>query len=93
VYCATNIIGGRNVGSRIVSFLPLSHVVAELIDIVISVKYGINVFFALPDALQGSLVETLKEVRPTVFFTVPRIWEKMEEKMKIMMGQNGFPKK
>ncbi|NWR23726.1 ACBG2 ligase, partial [Emberiza fucata] len=31
---------------------------------------------------RGSLVETLREVRPTAFLGVPRVWEKMEEKMK-----------
>lgn len=32
--------------------------------------------------LQGSLVDTLKEARPTAFMGVPRVWEKMQEKMK-----------
>ena len=31
---------------------------------------------------QGSLVDTLREVRPTTFFGVPRVWEKIYEKMK-----------
>ena len=31
---------------------------------------------------QGSLVNTLKEARPTAFMGVPRVWEKMQEKMK-----------
>lgn len=31
---------------------------------------------------QGSLVNTLKEVRPTAFMGVPRVWEKMQEKMR-----------
>ncbi|XP_057277217.1 long-chain-fatty-acid--CoA ligase ACSBG2 isoform X2 [Pezoporus wallicus] len=30
----------------------------------------------------GTLVETLREVRPTSFLGVPRVWEKMEERMK-----------
>lgn len=28
------------------------------------------------------MVDTLREVRPTAFLGVPRVWEKMEEKMK-----------
>ncbi|KAF5911616.1 hypothetical protein HPG69_008215 [Diceros bicornis minor] len=32
--------------------------------------------------LQGTLVSTLQEVKPTVFLGVPRIWEKMQEKIK-----------
>jgi long-chain-fatty-acid--CoA ligase ACSBG len=54
-----------------------------VIDIIASMIYGIQVFFASPDALQGSLVETLKEVRPTFFFSVPRVWEKLEERMRV----------
>lgn len=50
---------------------------------------GAHVFFAAPDALAGSLVETLKEVRPNFFFSVPRVWEKMEEKMKQTAAQKG----
>lgn len=47
-------------------------------------------FFADPSALQGSLVETLKEVRPTFFFSVPRVWKKIDEKLKEVAAQNGW---
>jgi len=47
-------------------------------------------FFADPSALQGSLVETLKDVRPTFFFSVPRVWEKIDEKLKEVAAQNGW---
>ena len=33
-------------------------------------------------ALKGSLVETLKEARPTMVLGVPRVWEKMMEGIK-----------
>lgn len=39
---------------------------------------------------QGSLGATLKEVRPTAFLGVPRVWEKMQEKMK-EIGKNASP--
>lgn len=66
----------------VVSYLPLSHVAAQMVDIWVTMKVGGATFFAQPDALKGSLVNTLKEVRPTAFMGVPRVWEKMQEKMK-----------
>ncbi len=72
---------------RMVSFLPLSHIAAQLLDIHGAIMWGYCVHFAKPDALKGSLVETLKEVEPTVFFGVPRVWEKIQEKM-MEVGKN-----
>jgi long-chain-fatty-acid--CoA ligase ACSBG len=42
---------------------------------------GYQVYFAQPDALKGSIGVTLKEVRPTIFFGVPRVWEKIYDKL------------
>lgn len=35
----------------------------------------------------GTLVSTLKEAQPTIFFGVPRVWEKIREKM-VMIGKS-----
>ncbi|XP_034036051.1 long-chain-fatty-acid--CoA ligase ACSBG2 isoform X2 [Thalassophryne amazonica] len=66
----------------VVSYLPLSHIAAQMVDIWITMKVGGVTHFAQPDALKGSLVTTMREVRPTAFMGVPRVWEKMQEKMK-----------
>ncbi|XP_061635857.1 long-chain-fatty-acid--CoA ligase ACSBG2 isoform X2 [Phyllopteryx taeniolatus] len=66
----------------VVSYLPLSHIAAQMVDIWVTMRVGGVTHFADPDALKGSLVNTLKEVRPTAFMGVPRVWEKMQEKMK-----------
>ncbi|NWX75377.1 ACBG2 ligase, partial [Alca torda] len=66
----------------VVSYLPLSHIAAQMSDIWSAMAFGAQVFFAQPDALKGTLVDTLRDVRPTAFLGVPRVWEKMEEKMK-----------
>ena len=74
---------------RIVSYLPLSHVAGQISDIVNNITNKACIYFARPDALQGSLVETLWKVRPTQFTAVPRIWEKFEEKIKAVGSKNG----
>ncbi|XP_073910522.1 long-chain-fatty-acid--CoA ligase ACSBG2 [Castor canadensis] len=66
----------------VVSYLPLSHIAAQMMDMWIPIKIGALTFFAQPDALRGTLVRTLQEVRPTAFLGVPRVWEKMHESIK-----------
>jgi long-chain-fatty-acid--CoA ligase ACSBG len=45
--------------------------------------------FAQPDALtHGTLVETLREARPTEFIGVPRIYEKMRDLIKDQMRES-----
>jgi len=65
-----------------VSYLPLSHVAATITDIYLALYGGGTVWFADKTALQGSLVDYLKECRPSIFIGVPRVWEKMEERIK-----------
>uniref|UniRef100_A0A8C5V6N5 Long-chain-fatty-acid--CoA ligase ACSBG2 n=2 Tax=Microcebus murinus TaxID=30608 RepID=A0A8C5V6N5_MICMU len=66
----------------VVSYLPLSHIAAQMLDIWIPMKTGALTYFAQPDALRGSLLTTLQEVKPTVFMGVPRIWEKLHDTVK-----------
>jgi len=77
----------------IVSYLPLSHIAAQLADIYITMTVGAKTAFADRDALKGSLVKTLGEVRPTVFLAVPRVWEKIHEKMMAIGAQTTGLKK
>jgi long-chain-fatty-acid--CoA ligase ACSBG len=66
-----------------ISYLPLSHIAAQMLDLHQPLETGCQLYFAQPDALKGSLGATLKEVRPTIFFGVPRVWEKIYGKCSI----------
>ncbi|XP_043283439.1 long-chain-fatty-acid--CoA ligase ACSBG2-like isoform X2 [Venturia canescens] len=73
----------------VVSYLPLSHIAAQIVDIMVPMAVAATVYFADKNALKGSLVETLLVARPTAFLGVPRVWEKIYEKMMAVARSNG----
>ena len=70
-----------------ISYLPLSHSAAQMIDLFMPMAAQATVYFADRNALKGSLVNTLREVRPTFFFGVPRIYEKIQEKVSFLLTE------
>ncbi|XP_062504160.1 long-chain-fatty-acid--CoA ligase ACSBG2-like [Corticium candelabrum] len=79
---------------KVVSYLPLSHIAAQLTDIFLPIVCRGSVWFARPDALKGSLIETLKDVKPTYFMAVPRVWEKLADEVRLTLSQaTGLKKK
>ena len=81
---------------RVVSYLPLSHIAAQIVDIhspMAGLLLGLKaeVHFARPDALKGSLKQTLIDAKPTVFFAVPRVWEKFAEAMQAAGKKTKWP--
>uniref|UniRef100_A0A8C1KNG0 Long-chain-fatty-acid--CoA ligase ACSBG1 n=1 Tax=Cyprinus carpio TaxID=7962 RepID=A0A8C1KNG0_CYPCA len=77
----------------LVSYLPLSHIAAQIYDLWTGIQWGEQVSFAQPDALKGSLVDTLREATPTAHMGVPRVWEKIMEKIKEGISQCGYMKR
>ena len=55
------------------SYLPLSHIAEQMFSVHVPATVGSQIYFAesIP-----KVPDNLKEVRPTVLFAVPRIWEK-----------------
>ncbi len=58
---------------RVISYLPLSHIAEQIVTVLTPAVSGHVIYFE-PNIRQ--LAETIKEVRPTAFFAVPRVWEK-----------------
>ena len=64
---------GRRSGEDVaISFLPLTHIFARTLHYA-TLAYGITIYFTTPERLG----EDLKEVRPTIFASVPRLLEKV----------------
>lgn len=64
-----------------VSYLPLNHIAAQLFDNFMAMENGGLVYFADRNALKGSLGKTFAKARATMLFGVPRIFEKIQEKL------------
>lgn len=80
-------------GERIVSYLPLSHIAGKMADIFLALEIGATVYFADKNAMKGTLIQTLLSARPTFFFGVPRVYEKIQEKMMSIGAQSGYVKR
>jgi long-chain acyl-CoA synthetase len=66
-------ISGLTSMDSVLSYLPLSHIAEQMFTIHGPITAGARVYFA--ESID-KVPENLKEVQPTVFFGVPRIWEK-----------------
>lgn len=55
------------------SYLPLSHIAEQMFSIHGPISIGSSIYFA--ESLE-KVPDNLKEIQPTIFFGVPRIWEK-----------------
>lgn len=73
---------GRDVS---LSVLPLSHVF-ERTGMYVYIRYGMRVHYA--ESID-KVPENLKEVRPTIFIGVPRIFEKVFERARLKASQAG----
>ncbi|HEX7060126.1 MAG TPA: long-chain fatty acid--CoA ligase [Solirubrobacterales bacterium] len=68
------------VGGRVISWLPMAHVAERNASHYLPMAYGLETT-CCPDPRQ--IAAYLPEVRPSWFFAVPRIWEKLKAAMEI----------
>ena len=71
---ALNRMHGLPAGGSSVSYLPLAHIAERVLSIYGPLTLRSHVWFC-PDPAQA--VEYVREARPTLFFGVPRVWEKV----------------
>ena len=61
---------------RFISYLPLAHVAERILVEHGAIYFGARIFFA--ESID-TFVEDMKRARPTVFFSVPRLWLKFQQ--------------
>ena len=81
---AGDAVGGLNSDDVLVSYLPLSHIAEQMFTIHAPLTYGMTIWFC--DDLT-KLKDTLVAARPTIFFGVPRVWEKFKAALEVKLGE------
>ncbi|HEX4832495.1 MAG TPA: AMP-binding protein [Trebonia sp.] len=74
--------------TRIVSYLPMAHVTGRSVDHWGSMAHPTTLFYC-PDQLR--VFETAADARPTMFFGIPRVWEKLHTAIGLGLAQLGLP--
>ncbi len=82
---------GTQEGDRVISYLPFSHIAEQVVSLHGPMSAGLCTAFA--ESME-KLGDNLKEIRPTMFLGVPRVWEKIQAKMQAIGAKNtGLKKK
>ncbi len=76
-------------GDCVLSFLPLSHIAEQLVTIHGPITFGGAAYYA---ESMADVPGNLKEVQPTIFFAVPRLWEKFYAKVQTKLEETTGPK-
>lgn len=71
----------------VVCYLPLCHVAERLMSPVVQLAYGSVVYFA--ESIDA-VTQNLREIGPSYFFGVPRIWEKLQQHI-VIASQEARP--
>ena len=77
-------------GDEVVSYLPLAHIYENLGSVLQHLRIGYTVSFV--ESLE-TLFANLREVSPTYFASVPRIWEKLASTIELRMQDSTLLKR
>jgi long-chain acyl-CoA synthetase len=87
---STKDAAGLSGPQRVISYLPLAHIAERILATYIPPVLGSHVH-SIGDPAQ--LLATLSEVRPTAFFGVPRVWEKIKTGLSARLAEEPDPAK
>jgi len=68
--------GSATKNTRWVSYLPLAHIAERMFSVYLAVFNAGHTYFC--HNATTDLIKTVGEVKPTAFFGVPRVWEKIQ---------------
>jgi long-chain acyl-CoA synthetase len=74
-----------------VSYLPLAHIAERMFTIYLPVHYAWHVHFC--HNASTDLIATVGAVKPTAFFGVPRVWEKIQAGIQALLAGEQDPAK
>jgi long-chain acyl-CoA synthetase len=77
---------GIGAADSVVSYLPLCHVAEQILSVFLPLHQGMTVSFA-----EGvrTIQEDLREIAPSTFLGVPRIWEKLQASILVKIQETG----
>ncbi len=80
------LFAGQAEGGERIAFLPLCHIAERLIGEYVSIfRRSVLNFVENPE----TVFDNLREVQPTTFFAVPRVWEKIYSSVAIALKEAG----
>ncbi len=83
-------LGTIAAGFRWVSYLPIAHIAERMFSIYLPLSLAGHINFC-PDSTQ--LIGMVGQVRPTSFFGVPRVWEKVKAGIEALMAGEQDPQR
>ena len=83
---AAAVATGIDGADSVVSYLPLCHVAEQIFSVYLPLQLGMTVSFA--ESIR-TIQEDLREIAPSVFLGVPRIWEKLQATILVKIQETG----
>lgn len=80
----SNAFLGLEDGDRLISYLPLSHIAEKALTIYGPLSGKQSIWFARS---METLMQDITEVKPTLFFGVPRVWEKIQAALSVKFSE------